>query len=116
MAGDESDSDLKPSSVAIIREVYDSENAHIKFEMELERALEAGVRVIVIEPEPLGEETARWIYVGNLLHKISVYSGLCSIASECNNLVTFYNNLTPLLPNKSISPSSDNMPKVGICQ
>lgn len=49
--------------------------------MELERALEAGVRVIVIEPEPLGEETARWIYVGNLLHKVSVYSGLCSIAS-----------------------------------
>ncbi|CAK1581913.1 unnamed protein product [Parnassius mnemosyne] len=81
MAGDESDSDLKPSSVAIIREVYDSENAHIKFEMELERALEAGVRVIVIEPEPLGEETARWIYVGNLLHKVSVYSGLCSITS-----------------------------------
>lgn len=74
-------SDLKPSSVAIIREVYDSENAHIKFEMELERALEAGVSVIVIEPEPLGEETARWIYVGNLLHKVSVYSGLCSIAS-----------------------------------
>ncbi|CAH1646076.1 unnamed protein product [Spodoptera littoralis] len=81
MAGDESDSDLKPSSVAIIREVYDSENAHIKFEMELERALEAGVSVIVIEPEPLGEETARWIYVGNLLHKVSVYSGLCSITS-----------------------------------
>lgn len=74
-------SDLKPSSVAIIREVYDSENAHIKFEMELERALEAGVSVIVIEPEPLGEETARWIYVGNLVHKVSVYSGLCGIAS-----------------------------------
>ncbi|CAH4032032.1 transmembrane protein 11 homolog, mitochondrial [Pieris brassicae] len=81
MEGDESDSDLKPSSVAIIREVYDSENAHIKFEMELERALEAGVSVIVIEPEPLGEETARWIYVGNLLHKVSLYSGLCSISS-----------------------------------
>lgn len=74
-------SDLKPSSVAIIREVYDSENAHIKFEMELERALEAGVSVIVIEPEPLGEETARWIYVGNLLHEVAVYSGLCSVAS-----------------------------------
>lgn len=49
--------------------------------MELERALEAGVSVIVIEPEPLGEETARWIYVGNLLHEVAVYSGLCSIAS-----------------------------------
>ncbi|KAL4710755.1 hypothetical protein ACJJTC_004400 [Scirpophaga incertulas] len=81
MAGDESDRDLKPSSVAIIREVYDSENAHIKFELELERALEAGVSIIVIEPEPLGEETARWIYVGNILHKISVYSGFCSIVS-----------------------------------
>lgn len=49
--------------------------------MELERALEAGVSVIVIEPEPLGEETARWIYVGNVLHRVSVYSGLCSIAT-----------------------------------
>ncbi|XP_038216036.1 transmembrane protein 11 homolog, mitochondrial [Zerene cesonia] len=81
MAGDETDSDLKPSSVAIIREVYDSENAHIKFEMELERALEAGVSIIVIEPEALGEDTARWIYVGNLLHKVSLYSGISSIAS-----------------------------------
>lgn len=61
--------------------MYDSENAHIKFEMELERALEAGVSVIVIEPEPLGEETARWIYVGNLLHKVSLYSGLFSVLS-----------------------------------
>lgn len=81
-------SNLKPSSVAIIREVYDSENAHLKFEMELERALEAGVSVIVIEPEPLGEETARWIYVGNLLHKVSVYSGLCGIASGNFNFNT----------------------------
>ncbi|KAG7307607.1 hypothetical protein JYU34_007829 [Plutella xylostella] len=89
MAADESDSDLKRSSVAIIREVYDSENAHIKFEMELERALEAGVSVIVIEPEPLGEETARWIFIGNVLHQASVYSGLISLAAgvTCNSLV-----------------------------
>lgn len=59
--------------------------------MELERALEAGVSVIVIEPEPLGEETARWIYVGNLLHKVSVYSGLCSIASGVYLLCTSKN-------------------------
>lgn len=49
--------------------------------MELERALEAGVSVIVIEPETLGEETVRWIFVGNILHEVAVYSGLCSIAS-----------------------------------
>lgn len=59
--------------------------------MELERALEAGVSVIVIEPEPLGEETARWIYVGNLLHKVSVYSGLCGIASGIFRSLIFYN-------------------------
>lgn len=84
-------SQLKPSSVAIIREVYDSENANIKFEMELERALEAGVSVIVIEPETLGEETTHWIFIGNVLHEVAVYSGLCSIVSGKNLLSLYYN-------------------------
>ncbi|XP_077298126.1 transmembrane protein Pmi [Arctopsyche grandis] len=71
--------DLRSSNVAVIREVYDSENFLVKFEMELEHALEAGCAVIVIEPERLAEVTQRWIIVGNALHKIAVYSGIASI-------------------------------------
>lgn len=69
--------------------------------MELERALEAGVSVIVIEPEPLGEETARWIYIGNLLHKVSVHSGLCGIVSGKFSLV--------FIPNFFGTPQINNL-------
>ena len=36
---------------------------------------------IIIEPTKLGDETARWIMVGNCLHKTSVLSGLSAIVS-----------------------------------
>jgi hypothetical protein len=72
---------LDPSKVAIIREVYDSENSHETFELELERALEAGCSVIIVEPSRLGDETARWIAVGNCLHKTAVLSGIGAIAT-----------------------------------
>ena len=68
-------------SITFINEVYDNENAYEKFEMELERALEAGVTVIVIEPSRLGDETARWIAFGNCLHKTAVLAGLGSVAT-----------------------------------
>lgn len=68
-----------PSDIAIIREVYDSENAHEAFGEELERALEAGCKIIIVEPSRLGDETARWISVGNCLHKTAVISGLGAI-------------------------------------
>ena len=62
-------------------ELDDSENAHETFELELERALEAGCSVIVVEPSRLGDETARWIAVGNCLHKTAVLSGIGAIAT-----------------------------------
>src|SRR5438034_621621 len=68
-------------AIAIIREIYDGENAHETFENELERALDACCVTIVIEPTKLGEETARWIAVGNCLHKTAVLSGFGSIVS-----------------------------------
>lgn len=71
--------ELDPSETAVIKEVYDSENAHEAFLDELERALEAGCKVIVIEPPRLGDETARWIAVGNCLHKTAVISGVSAI-------------------------------------
>jgi len=74
------DKDYDPSDCAIIREIYDNENAHEAFGEELERALEAGCHTIIIEPSRLGDETARWISVGNCLHKTAVLAGLGSIA------------------------------------
>lgn len=70
----------KPS-FTIIHEVYDDENAYENFENELERALEAGYSVIFIEPSKLGDETARWIAVGNLLHRTAVTAGLISVTT-----------------------------------
>jgi hypothetical protein len=61
--------------------VYDSENAHDIFEKQLDRLLEAGVNVIVIEPSRLGDETARWLSVGRCLHYTSVCSGLGAVVA-----------------------------------
>ncbi|XP_070515255.1 transmembrane protein 11 homolog, mitochondrial [Cardiocondyla obscurior] len=80
MVDEASDRD-ESSNVAIIREVYDSENAHETFEYELERALESECSLIVIEPSKLGDETSRWIAVGNCLHKTAALSGLAAIAT-----------------------------------
>lgn len=70
---------LHPSNTAVIREVYDSEYSQQLFSMELEKALESCCSIIVIEPNSLGEETARWITFGNYLHKTAVISGVTSI-------------------------------------
>lgn len=66
-------------SYRVIREVYDNGVAFEKFEAELDRALEAKVDYIIIEPTRLGDETGRWIYVGNCLHKTAVISGIASV-------------------------------------
>ncbi|KFM81885.1 Transmembrane protein 11-like protein, mitochondrial, partial [Stegodyphus mimosarum] len=73
---------LNYMNLAIIREIYDGENAHEVFENELERALETKCSCIVIEPTKLGEETARWISVGNCLHKTAVLAGFGSMLSN----------------------------------
>lgn len=82
---------LHPTNVAVIQEVYDGEFSQQYFQMELERALDAECEVIVIEPMQLGDETARWISVGNYLHKSAVVSGFGSIAagnSSCTTILS----------------------------
>jgi len=69
------------SKVFIIREIYDSENAYENFEQQLECALADCIETIVIEPMRLGDETARWISVGNCLHKTAVLAGIGSIVA-----------------------------------
>ncbi|ELT89193.1 hypothetical protein CAPTEDRAFT_202693 [Capitella teleta] len=66
---------------AIIREIYENDNSSEDFENELEKALEAQVQTIVIEPSKLGDETARWITVGNCLHKTAVLSSLTCLGT-----------------------------------
>lgn len=74
-------SEVKSPLTHVIREVYDSSNAHETFELDLDKALEAKVNYIIIEPQRLGDETGRWIAVGNCLHKTAVLAGLMSVAS-----------------------------------
>ena len=102
-------SDLSPSDVAIIREVYDNDNSEDIFQMELEKALQVflklypfrkklfqcnliiqiGCRTIVIEPTTLGSETASWINLGSYIKKTSLATGLISFTigekrTQCN--------------------------------
>ena len=73
----------------IIREIYENEDSLEDFEVELDRALDAEAKTIVIEPAKLGEETARWIRLGNWLHKSAVISGsICLIGGylDLNNM------------------------------
>ena len=65
-----------PQDLAIIREVYEHEYSAEEFEVELDKALEKKHQTIVVEPTRLGEDTARWITLGNCLHKSAVLSGL----------------------------------------
>lgn len=46
----------------------------------LENALDAQSPVIIIEPTQLGDETSRWIRVGNCLHKTAVLSAVGCVA------------------------------------
>ncbi|CAM1291490.1 TMEM11 (predicted) [Pycnogonum litorale] len=82
VSSSEDDWDVTPE-VAVIKEIYDDRNPYENFEIELERALTAGFPTIVIEPSKLGDETSRWISVGNCLHKTAVLSGFGSIIAEC---------------------------------
>lgn len=68
----------------IIREVYEQGGIE-DFENELDEALELETGTIVIEPIRLGAETARWITVGNFLHKTSVLTGgICLLTLRTN--------------------------------
>ena len=51
----------RPEDVAIIRELYQGSQDQERFEVELERALDARCHTIVIEPARLGDETARFV-------------------------------------------------------
>ncbi|XP_039292795.1 transmembrane protein 11-A, mitochondrial [Nilaparvata lugens] len=73
------DREIEASEVAIIREVYDNEHSPDAFGEELDRALENGFRIIIVEPTRLGDETSRWIAVGNFLHKSAAISGVAAI-------------------------------------
>ncbi|XP_069124678.1 transmembrane protein 11-B, mitochondrial-like [Argopecten irradians] len=68
----------QPSTV-IIREPGEDGDNERDVEGELEKATLANTKTIIIESSKLGDMTARWISVGNCLHKTSVVSGLSSM-------------------------------------
>ncbi|XP_043945320.1 transmembrane protein 11, mitochondrial [Protopterus annectens] len=67
---------LTSAECYIVHEIYNGESAQEQFEYKLEQALEAQYKYIVIEPTRIGDETARWITVGNCLHKTAVLAGI----------------------------------------
>lgn len=69
---------INQEDTAIIREVYDNDNSQEMFEQELDNALEAGYKYIIIEPTQLADETVRWITVGNFLSKTAIISSALS--------------------------------------
>ncbi|KAL1491142.1 hypothetical protein ABEB36_011784 [Hypothenemus hampei] len=81
--GDRPERVLHAGNIAIIREIYDGPDSQDFFAIELEKALDSCCSIIVIEPTELGEETARWISVGNTLHKLAVVSGVSSLVTGC---------------------------------
>ena len=77
--------DNTPEELKIIREFYLNENsneAQEYFESELEAALEARTKLIVIEPKQFGQATARYIYIGE--HR-SNEALLASLLTESSN-------------------------------
>lgn len=64
----------------MIKEIYDDPDSYEKFIAQLDKALYEHYETIIIEPQKVGDETARWIRVGNCLHKTAFVSGLGSIA------------------------------------
>lgn len=93
----------------MIREIYDGENAHEKFLSDLDQALFEKVDYIIVEPNKVGDETSRWIMVGNCLHKTSVVSGLASVVSGENRIsivVTEIANLSSFLSRFCLAPQS----------
>lgn len=76
----------------IIREVYEQDGIE-DFENELDQALDVETETIIIEPVQLGLETARWISLGNFLHKTSV---ICGLSTLCLSRSTKLQYLLPL--------------------
>lgn len=68
--------------MTVIREIYNGVDAQELFENELERALEVGCDLIVIEPERLAEDTVRWIALGDCLHSTVLATGSGSVVSS----------------------------------
>uniref|UniRef100_A0A7M5XE38 Uncharacterized protein n=1 Tax=Clytia hemisphaerica TaxID=252671 RepID=A0A7M5XE38_9CNID len=67
---------------AVIRDLYNTKDESDKqftrriLEEQLESSLESQLSYIIVEPKGIGDETIKWIAVGNFLHKSAVLSGL----------------------------------------
>uniref|UniRef100_A0A914WK20 Uncharacterized protein n=1 Tax=Plectus sambesii TaxID=2011161 RepID=A0A914WK20_9BILA len=66
------------NEIKVIQELFQDYNAlgYKQALAELDQALIDMYPTIVIEPLRLGDDTARWILVGNLLHRTTVWGGI----------------------------------------
>ncbi|KFD45014.1 hypothetical protein M514_14109 [Trichuris suis] len=67
--------------IIIIDDIFPRDNNFDSFNamVQLDKALEEKCPIIVIEPKTLGEQTSRWIEIGNMLHRSSVLLSIGSI-------------------------------------
>ncbi|XP_065066308.1 transmembrane protein 11, mitochondrial-like [Rhopilema esculentum] len=65
----------------VIRKEFEEEQEEY-YEEQLEDALDDKVPFIIIEPEQIGNETTKWIQMGNFLHKTGVLSGAGSLVVQ----------------------------------
>jgi len=73
---------LKSRKFVIIADRCNGLNGQEESENDLEKALETGWEIIIIEHQKLGEGTARWIYAGDYILSTCFVSGLGSLISS----------------------------------
>ena len=76
---------------AFIRASYGPEDQSDDLEEQLEDALEDEAIHIIIESKRIGDETTKWIQMGNFLHKSTVLTGFSCIVTGLT-VSTKYNN------------------------
>uniref|UniRef100_A0A5S6PZA5 Uncharacterized protein n=1 Tax=Trichuris muris TaxID=70415 RepID=A0A5S6PZA5_TRIMR len=78
-----SSSPVTSPQIAIIDDIFPRDNNFdsINAMAQLDKALEEKYPIIVIEPKTLGEQTSRWIEIGNMLHRSSVLLSIGSIVT-----------------------------------
>ncbi|XP_023213465.1 transmembrane protein 11-B, mitochondrial-like [Centruroides sculpturatus] len=72
---------LRQQGINIVFEDHDWEETSATADDELEKAMASGTRIIIIEPLELGEMTSVWIGFGRFLNRLSLYTGLGTLAT-----------------------------------
>ena len=73
---------MNPSQYTVIHNTLeDGEEGAPSLECQFEEALEREYALIIIEPVGLGNDSIRWIKVGNFLHKMAVIASITTLTT-----------------------------------